>query len=178
MGTGWASEHRTVLGVVVLALVVAVGALTPTPARAGDGWSVTRTDFYKMGDVGPLTNTVSLGTAPCWSDTGSVCFGRTVGDTFAVRITDDSGRKVGGVINIERDGWTVFSRPFCGKSGALPVVAGELTVFVDAPGDVRGVHWFGGPGCTEISPLGTTTGATTQGATSGRVQVTFTGNDR
>ena len=162
----------------VLALIVTMGVVDAPPATAGDGWTVTRTDFYRMGDVGPLGNTVSLGTAPCWSDTGSVCFGQTVGDTFSVRITDDSGRKVGGVIHIEREGWTVFSRPFCGQSEALPVIAGELTVFVDAPGDVRGAHWFGGPGCTEIMPLGTTTGATTQGATCGSVRVTFTANAR
>ncbi len=165
----------------VSALVAAVMAITavvsPLDAQARDGWTKTRTEAYRVGDVGPLRDPVgqALTSPSCGVVTlGSLCFGRTAGDSFTVRIQDDSGRKVGGVLVIEARHRRPVSSAFCGQTGPLPVVPGDLAVHLDAPGDVRGRHWFGGPGCTEIRPLGNTTGATTLGATSGRVHVTLT----
>lgn len=168
--------RRTTVLLIILAAISA--AATPLEARADDAWSETRTERYLVGDVGPLRDPVGQAlTAPSCT-LGSVCFGSTVGDTFTVEVSDDSGRRVGGVVIIAGSGGTDLYRPFCGTTGHLPVVRGRLSVHLDAPGDVRGAHWYGGPGCTEIRPLGTTAGATTQGATSGRVQVTFTKQNR
>lgn len=165
---------RTRLAVVVVA-VVAVTAVTggwaPMDARASDTWTTTKTEPYDMGDLGPVPNLpghLMLGT--CHS--GTVCFGSTVGDTFTVTVKDQSGREVGGVIAIRGKSGGLY-RPFCGTSKPLPAVAGDLSVHLDAPGDVSGAHWYGGPGCAEIRPTGETTGATA-GATSGWVHVMFT----
>lgn len=164
----------TLLTVVVTATTLA-GALAPLDARAGVGWTRTRTEAYDMGDVGPMLGMLSTGGCGL----GTVCFGYPIGDTFTVKIVDDSGRKVGGVVRVVNSGgWTVLYRPFCGTTGPLSSVRGKLTVHLDAPGDVSGTHWFNGPGCREIDPLlgtvGGAMGATTRGATSGRVHVTFT----
>jgi hypothetical protein len=165
--------RRTTVLALVIAATAITGALTPGEARADDGWTTTSTREYIVGDVGPLGNTIGhVVQSRCGF--GTLCFGRTVGDTFTVTVDDDSGRAVGGVIHLTgRGGWRVLSRTFCGTSGPVPALPGELTVYLDAPGDVRGAHWFGGPGCTEINPLGGTIGATTAGATSGRVTVTY-----
>ena len=163
--------RRAALLAATLAAVVITSALTPVDVRAADGWTSTRTETYVHGDVGPMLGMLSTGGCGF----GTVCLGDTVGDTFTVVVIDDSGRRVGGVVQVRsRGGWTVLSQPFCGSSGPLRAVHGTLTVHLDAPGDVSGAHWFGGPGCREINPLGGPAGATTQGVTSGRVRVTFT----
>ncbi len=106
-----------------------------------------------------------------------MCFGSALGDHFTVTVRDDSGRRVGGIIRIDGSG-PVLTRRFCGTSGRIPVVSGELRVYLDAPGDTRDAHWFGGPGCAEMElgskAIGRNTIRTTRGATSGRVIVRFT----
>ena len=167
---------RTRLATLLAALVVVTtisGAWAPTDARASDGWTSRRTLPYLVGDVGPMRDMPGQALTFPTCTLGSLCFGDTVGETFTVRIRDDSGRAVGGVVVIENRHGTVFHL-VCGTSKSLRVVPGRLAVHLDAPGDVRGAHWFGGPGCAEIRPLGGTTGATTRGATSGWVDVTFT----
>ncbi len=155
--------------VAVVAIATTTSVVAVPDARAKhDLWPQKRTASYQMGDVGPMLGGLGCGR-------GAACFGRTVGDTFAVKVEDDSGRRVGGVVRVtNRGGWTVLYRPFCGTSTRLPSVAGNLTVYLDAPGDIYPAHWFGGPGCTDIRPLGQTPVWTTQGATSGKVHVTFT----
>ena len=167
---------RTRLAALLAALVVVTtifGAWAPMDARAREGWTSTRSKSYLVGDVGPMRDMPGQALTFPTCTLGSLCFGDTVGDTFTVRIHDDSGRKVGGIVVIENRFGTV-SHLVCGTSQPLRVVPGRLAVHLDAPGDVRGAHWFGGPGCTEIRPFGGTTGATTRGATTGRVDVTFT----
>ncbi len=184
------STRRRRTALLVIALTAITGGLAPMDARAHDDRTQTRTQRYLVGDVGPFRDPLgqaltfpscsikgNVGPVRLDATLGSLCFGSTVGDTFTVEITDDSGRTVGGIVIIEAGSGRIH-RHFCGSSGPLPAVRGSLYVHLDAPGDVRGKHDYGGPGCTEIRPLGTSTGATTQGATSGRVQVTFTRHDR
>jgi hypothetical protein len=168
----------------LIALAIAAttisGALAPMDAHASDRVAATRTQRYLVGDAGPMRDPLgqALTSPSCGIVTlGSLCFGATVGDTFTVEVTDDSGRDVGGIVILSTRGGRTVAHPFCGTTGSLPAVRGDLAVHLDAPGDVRGAHWFGGPGCAEINPLGGTTGATTLGATSGSVQVTFTTRD-
>ncbi len=170
-------SRRTALLATVMAIAAIIAGAAPVEARAGKRWTETRTQHYLVGDVGPLPD--PLGQALTWPSCaivtpsgGSLCFGSTLGDTFTVGITDDSGRQVGGIVIIEARNGRTHHRPFCGTTGPLPVVRGDLYVHLDAPGDVRGAHWYDGPGCTEIRQFGTA--ATTQGVTSGRVDVTFT----
>ena len=154
---------KALLAVGVLAAVV----VAPAPADATV--SYTRTEHYVGGDGGPLLG----GTSQCVTrpSNGAVCFGVTWADAVEIHVEDDSGRPVGGIVRIDSDGgWNVTWRRFCGSSGPIPISqpGNALNVFLDAPGDVRGAHWFDGPGCSEVA------GVTTLGATSGRVHATFT----
>lgn len=164
------SRSRTAT-LLVSAIVTLVAWMAPVDANADDhhtGWTRDHTRDYVMGDVGPFAGGLGC-------PAGTTCFGFVHGDTFSVTIEDDSGRRVGGVVRIRayRVG-TVFVRPFCGSIGPTSLPWGHLTVHLDAPGDVRGTHWYGGPGCAEIAPLGGTVGRTTLGATSGQVHLTVT----
>lgn len=164
------SRSRRLALVTAAALAVCLLAPMDAEARVRRSWTRTRIESYVMGDVGPLFTHASCGI-------GVACFGRAVGDQFTVTIVDDSGRRVGGVVEL-RDGLgTTLTHAFCGSTGAIRVWPGEaLWVYLDAPGDVRGANWFDAPGCAEIRPVESVPGATTQGATRGHVRVTFSGH--
>ncbi len=155
---------------VVVTIAVTTGLLVPAQAQASHRWTWTRTVSYDTGDFGPLLGGWLLGMGGC--NLGTVCLGHALGDSYTVRIEDDSGRVVGGVLTVGSQ----HARPFCGSIGPLTPAPGLIRIYLDAPGDVRGTHWHNGPGCTEVRPFGGMTGATTLGATSGRVHITFTGD--
>lgn len=146
--------------------VAALAALTwiPAPARAS---VQTRVEHYTGGDAGPLVG----GTAQCITkpSSGAVCFGHTDADAVQITVEDDSGRPVGGLIEIGAEGAGRTRYLFCGSSPRLSIThwRAYVNVYLDGTGDARQLHWFNGPGCAEVG------GVATLGATSGRVRATF-----
>lgn len=145
----------------LIALVLIAGA-GAGPAGAGPPDQVVVTRTYQSGDLGPVP---WLTGGPC--GVSAACFGRSQLPYLSVRVIDDSGRAVGGVLRLAS-----YPRareiPFCGE---LPTMwigrTSDVRVILDGPGDSRDTNWAVGPGCTEVR------GEATLGATSGRVVVTY-----
>lgn len=159
-----------------LALALSFAFLIPGRAQAVEHQRWSQTKRYVLGEVGPYL-------AAPWGSScgvGKVCF-RAPSDSSVwvrMRVVDDVRRRpVGGVVTVGSgwldEGHTWAGRPFCGSSPAVFVPAGQrITVFLDAPGDLREVEFEPGPGCREVGVEAGT--GTTAGATTGRVVASFT----
>lgn len=147
------SARAGAFGIVVV-LVVTIGLAAGRGAAEESGRTVTKQ--YLLGDGHPWMTLAWCDLGPV--SIGAVCLGQTAGGHVTVSIEDDSGRRVGGHLEIsDGNANALFTQPFCGSVGPIAVQPGVLHIHLDGPKSL--------PSCPllELSY-----------ATKGRVRATFT----